>query len=71
MSKKLNSFENYFIKRAIKTLVDESEQEIAESELDGKRLIFASGYFEMIGKEMLDKVDSLTLKSALKQNSND
>lgn len=69
MSKKLNSFENYFIKSAIQEAVARAEQDILFAESNNKRPIFATGYFDMIGKDMLEKIDTLTLKSALKLNN--
>ena len=54
---KFNGMEKYFIQEAIKEAVEKAEWEISN-----KRTIFGKGYFEMIGKEMLEKVNNLTLK---------
>jgi hypothetical protein len=66
--KKLNGFENYFIKSAIDLAVKKAEEDIIRIENDGngRRSIYATGYFVMIGNELVDKIDSMTLKSALK-----
>ena len=63
MSKtKFNGFEKWFLTTAIKHAVEEAEAEIKEKEGTGKRGIFATGYFEMIGKELTEKVHNMTLK---------
>ena len=70
--KKLNGFENYFIKSAIDLAVKKAEEDIIRIEGDGngRRSIYATGYFVMIGNELVDKIDSMTLKSALKDGEN-
>ena len=60
--KKFNGFEKYFIQTALKHAIEESEQEIQELLDQGKRPIFAPGYFELIGKELIAKVNDMTLK---------
>lgn len=55
--KKFNGMEKYFIQNAIKEAVA-----IAELEIENKRTIFGQGYFEMIGKEMIHKINDFTLK---------
>jgi hypothetical protein len=63
MSKtKFNGFENYFIIEALKHAIEESEQEIQELLDQGKRPIFAPGYFELIGRELITKINNMTLK---------
>ena len=43
--------------------IEKAEQEISEQDKKpGKRFIFAPGYFTMIGKELHDKVNQMTLK---------
>ena len=63
---KFNGFENYFIKTSVKEAVKKAEADIISLEGEGKRSIYAQGYFTMIGNELLNKIDSMTLKSALK-----
>jgi len=42
--------------------IEESEEEIKELIKQGKRPIFAEGYFEMVGRELIAKVNDMTLK---------
>jgi hypothetical protein len=35
---------------------------VLAAEADGKRSIYAPGYFTMVGNEIIDKVNSMTLK---------
>jgi hypothetical protein len=63
MSKtKFNGFENYFIIEALKHAIEESEDEITELIKQGKRPIFAEGYFKLVGGELIDKINNMTLK---------
>lgn len=63
MSKtRFNGFEKYFITTALKHAIEESEEEIKELIKQGKRPMFAEGYFEMVGKELIAKVHDMTLK---------
>ena len=59
---KFNGFENYFITKALAHAVEEAEAEIIELERQGKRPIFARGYFTMVGEELIEKVRTMTLK---------
>ena len=78
MSKtRFNGFENYFITNALKHAIIQAEDDILELEREGKSSIFASGYFNMIGKDLLQKIDHMTIKKDLnsknqyKQNTNE
>ena len=63
MSKtKFNGFEKYFITTALKHAIEEAENDIKELLSEGKRPIYGQGYFEMVGKELIAKVNSMTLK---------
>jgi hypothetical protein len=66
--RKFNGFENYFIKHAIDSAVQKAEEDIIRIENDGngRRSIYATGYFVSIGNELVDRIDSMTLKKALK-----
>ena len=61
--KKLTQFENWFIQQAVDNFIEEAENEIKVNEKKGKRGIFASGYFTMVGKDIKDHIDLLTLKN--------
>jgi len=64
---KFNGYENWFITTAVKAAIAKAENDVIEAKKGGKNLIYAEGYFTMIGKDVLDHVDSLTLKSAIKE----
>ena len=61
--KKLNKFENWFIKEACKNFIEQAEKEALATKESGKNGLFAPGYFTMVGKEIVQHVDDLTLKS--------
>jgi len=60
--KKLNGFEAYIISESVKHWIVKSEEQVINAEKDGKNSLFAPGYFTMVGKEILEKVNDLTLK---------
>tara|TARA_B110000908_G_scaffold83361_1_gene99792 strand:+ start:700 stop:906 length:207 start_codon:yes stop_codon:yes gene_type:complete len=63
--KKFNGFENHLMQEALKLYVEQAESEILDKTANlkpGKRLIFAPGYFTMIGEELADKINNMTLK---------
>ena len=62
VTNKLNGFEKYFITTALKHAIEEAEESIKELVREGKRPIYAEGYFEMVGKELIAKVHNMTLK---------
>ena len=59
---KFNGFEKYFITTALKHAIEEAENDIKEMEEDGRRSIYAPGYFEMVGIALISKVNNMTLK---------
>ena len=59
---KFNGFEKYFIQTALRHAIEEAEKDVLAAEADGKRSIYAPGYFTMVGNEIIDKVNSMTLK---------
>ena len=64
MSKtKFNGFENYFITTALKHAIQEAEADVLATESEGKRSLYAPGYFTSVGNEIIDKVNNMTLKS--------
>jgi len=61
--KKFNGFERGFIEDAIKHYTEEAEKEVKKNkEKSLKRLLFAEGYFTMVGQEVINKVNDMTLK---------
>tara|TARA_B100000497_G_scaffold102799_1_gene117472 strand:- start:61 stop:258 length:198 start_codon:yes stop_codon:yes gene_type:complete len=60
--KKFNGMESQLIIEALNYYVAQIEEDILEAEKDGKRSIFAPGFYTMISKELKDKVRSMTKK---------
>lgn len=60
---KFNEFEQYLIKQAMTRLQADMVQEIQEAERQGHRHLFHESYPPMVIKELLEKVDDLTVKS--------
>ena len=70
---KFNGFEKYFIQKALESAIEQAEQEVKEMETKGKRSLYASGYFTLVGNELIEKVNRMTLKKhqdKIKQNIN-
>ena len=59
---KFNGFEKYFIQTALKHAIEQAEVDVLAAESNGKRSIYAPGYFTMVGTEIINKVNSMTLK---------
>ena len=72
---KLNGFENYIITEAVNHYKDKAEKEVAKLEKangkDGKTCLIAPGYYTMVCKDLLYKIDRLTLKSYIKERNNE
>ena len=69
MSKtKFNGFEKYFIQTALKNAIEEAESDIKRLVSEGKRPIYAEGYFTMVGNDIIDKVNDMTLKKYQDEN---
>ena len=47
---------------SLKAYIEELESEIQQMEENGKRSIFAPGFYTMIGSELIDKVKDMTKK---------
>ncbi len=60
--KKFNGMESNLIIDALQFYVAQVERDILEMEKDGKRCIFAPGFYTNISKELIDKVKSMTKK---------
>jgi UDP-2,3-diacylglucosamine pyrophosphatase LpxH len=59
---KFNGFENYVIKQALNGFSSKMEAEVKQIEQAGNRSIYAPGFFDMICKDLINKVDEMTLK---------
>ena len=59
---KFNGFEKYFITTALNHAIEEAENDIKKLVSEGKRPMYAEGYFTMVGKDLINKVNSMTLK---------
>lgn len=65
--KKFNGYENHLMQEALKLYIEKAEDELQEQIVQaGKRLLFAPGYFTMIGAELSEKINNMTLKKHLK-----
>ena len=63
MSKtKFNGFENWFITESLKSAIARAETDIIKAKENGKRPVFAEGYFTMVGEELIAKINHMTLK---------
>ena len=63
MSKtKFNGFEKYFIQTALKQAIEQAEEDLLAVEANGKRSIYAPGYFTLVGNDMINKINDMTLK---------
>tara|TARA_R100001463_G_scaffold42143_3_gene88611 strand:- start:1094 stop:1297 length:204 start_codon:yes stop_codon:yes gene_type:complete len=63
MSKtKFNGFEKYFIQTALKSAIEQAEEDIKRLVSEGKRPIYGEGYFTMVGNGIIEKVNDMTLK---------
>ena len=59
---KFNGFEKYFIQTALRSAIEQAEVDVLAAESNGKRPIYAPGYFTMVGNEIIHKVNRMTLK---------
>ena len=60
--KKFNGMESNLIIDALQFYVAQVERDILKMEEDGKRSIFAPGFYTMISTELIDKVKEMTKK---------
>ena len=60
--KKFNKMESNLIIDALQFYVAQVERDILKMEEDGKRSIFAPGFYTMISKDLKEKVRSMTKK---------
>lgn len=66
---KLNGFENYIITEAVNHYKETAEEQIEKLEKDGKRSMIAPGYYTQVCKDLLYKIDRLTLVSYIKERN--
>ncbi len=60
--KKFNQMESDLLVSSLRAYVANLESEIEQMEKDGKRSIFAPGFYTMISNELVDKVRDMTKK---------
>jgi hypothetical protein len=63
---KFNGMERMLINEALQNHALNLEAEVQEAVDKGKNPIFAQGYFSMVIKELLEKVDTMTRKKDLR-----
>ena len=65
--KKFNGFESTLIIEALTSHIEALEKQVSEETQKnrGRNLIFAEGYFNMVGKELIEKVKTMTRKADL------
>jgi hypothetical protein len=59
---KFNGFEKYLIVQGVERVALEMKADIRDIEEKGKNPLMTIGYVEMVMKELLDKVNSFTIK---------
>lgn len=59
---KFNGWEKAFITLALENEIERAEEAVNKEWSEGVNSIFAPGYFEMVGKELIEKVHNMTLK---------
>jgi len=67
--RKLNGFDNYVIKEALKLYAEKCEEEVASAQKTKRKnttLLYGEGYFTQVAEAISDKVDNLTLSKHLK-----
>ena len=60
--KKFNGFEAYLILEGLKEVAASMKEGIVKTEAEGKLPLMTTGYVDMVIKDAVDKVNSLTLK---------
>ena len=60
--KKFNNMESNLLTTSLTAYIEELESEIKQMEENGKRSIFAPGFYTMIGSELIDKIKDMTKK---------
>ena len=60
--KKFNGFERHLLEQGLSMVMEAMKKDIRDIEEKGKNAMMTEGYVDMIGKETLDKLISLTKK---------
>ena len=60
--KKFNGFEKHLLEQGLEMVMEQMKIDIRKVESEGKDALMTEGYIDMIGKETLEKLVSLTLK---------
>jgi len=60
--KKFNGFEAYLILEGLKEVATSMKEGIEKTEAEGKMPLMTTGYVDMVIKDAVEKVNSLTLK---------
>jgi hypothetical protein len=60
--KKFNGFEAYLILEGLKEVAASMKEGIEKTEAEGKMPIMTTGYVDMVIKDAVEKVNSLTIK---------
>jgi len=66
--RKFNGWEHSFLSCALEHHIVNCEAEIRQSIEEGNNPIFAQGFFDLVGGELLEKLDDMTLKSHLQRD---
>lgn len=61
--KKFNGFEAYLILEGLKEVAVSMKEGIVKTEAEGKLPLMTTGYVDMVIKDAVDKVNSLTIKA--------
>jgi hypothetical protein len=61
--KKFNGFEAYLILEGLKEVAVSMKEGIVKTEAEGKLPLMTTGYVDMVIKDAVEKVNSLTIKA--------
>jgi len=60
--RKFNKFEKSFITACIEEAVERAEAQLLAHQSAGSRTLYAPGYFVTVGQQVINKINSMTLK---------
>ena len=61
--KKFNGFEKHLLEVGLEMVMKKMKSDIRDIEEEGRNALMTEGYVDMVGKETLEKLISLTKKS--------